>query len=178
MKEAIYLTHEHPLLKPISGREFITVTPPTYGQFIDSDANPQGEVFTDAEKEALVTLCTGLTEDELNQLSEPDWKTLFDYSHGFYFKAGHQLAGVSRKDNEQHVVLYFSDQKKVTFELPTLGVTKMANKLKDPIQKTAFILEQVTDLDEAELRDLPLPDHNELNLAVNVFLTEPAAYFQ
>ncbi len=121
---------------------------------------------------------TGLNQDELDSLSSPDWLALYEASYDFYRQTGYQLAKVEQDDIAKVVILYFSDEREISFEFPTLRLSKSANKISDDIQRACFIIANLTELEEDEIRNLPLPDYRSLVKAATNFLTKPAAYFQ
>ncbi|ELA7323260.1 hypothetical protein Q9X98_004904 [Vibrio parahaemolyticus] len=176
MSQADYQNRVFTLLKPIENQKTVTVKPLSRESSLDIE--PKGETFTQEEKEALVMASTGLSQDELDSLSSPDWLALYEASYDFYRQTGYQLANVERDDTAKDVILYFCDERKVSFELPTLKLSKMANKISDDIKRACFIVANLTDLEEDEIMSLPLPDYRSLVNAATNFLTKPAAYFQ
>lgn len=176
MSQAEYLQRKFTLLKPLERITHATVKPLSRASSMDIE--PKGDTFTQEEKEALVMASTGLNQEELDSLSNPDWLALYDASYDFYRQTGYQLANVEQDDTAKEVALYFSNERQVSFEFPTLKLSKMANKISDDIQRACFIVANLTDLEEDEIMAMPLPDYRSLVNAATNFLTKPAAYFQ
>ncbi|UTZ44805.1 hypothetical protein [Vibrio campbellii] len=176
MSQAEYLERPFTLLKPIESINQVTVKP--MSRESSMDVEPKGDTFTQEEKEALVMASTGLNQDELDSLSSPDWLALYEASYDFYRQTGYQLANVEQDDTAKEVTLYFTGERKVSFEFPTLKLSKMANKISDDIKRACFIVANLTELEEDEIMSLPLPDYRSLVNAASNFLTKPAAYFQ
>ena len=176
MTQTEYLERSFTLLKSIEKLSKVTVKPMSRESSMAIE--PKGDTFTQEEKEALVMASTGLCQDELDALSSPDWLTLYESSYDFYHQTSYQLAQLEQDETAKEVVLHFSGERKVTFELPTLKLSKMANKINDDIKRACFIIANLTDLEEDEIMALPLPDYRSLVSAVTHFLIRPAAYFQ
>jgi len=176
MSQAEYLERKFTLLKPLETIKEVTVKP--MNRESSKDVEPKGDTFTQEEKEALVMVSTGLNQDELDSLSSPDWLSIYDASYDFYRQTGYQLAKEEQNDTAKEVTLYFSDERTVSFDFPTLKLSKMANKISDDIQRACFIVANLTELEEEEVMALPLPDYRSLVNAATNFLTKPAAYFQ
>ncbi|WP_341661214.1 hypothetical protein [Vibrio sp.] len=176
MSQTHYLERTFTLLKPVEDHRQVTVKPMSRQSSMEIE--PKGDTFTQEEKEALVMASTGLNQEELDALSSPDWLTLYSASYDFYHQTGYQLAGEKQVDTAKDAILFFSGERKVSLELPTLKLSKMADKMSDDIKRACFILANLTDLEEAEIMNLPLPDYRSLVSAASHFLTKPAAYFQ
>ncbi|HDZ3733623.1 TPA: hypothetical protein RSW61_005310 [Vibrio harveyi] len=176
MSQAEYLERPFTLLKPIESINQVTVKP--MSRESSMDVEPKGDTFTQEEKEVLVMASTGLNQDELDSLSSPDWLALYEASYDFYRQTGYQLVNVEQDDTAKEVTLYFTGERKVNFEFPTLKLSKMANKISDDIKRACFIVANLTELEEDEIMSLPLPDYRSLVNAATNFLTKPAAYFQ
>ena len=171
-----HLEQTFTLLKPLETISTVTVKPLSRESSLEIE--PKGETFQQAEKEALVMASTGLNQEELDALSNPDWLTLYEASYHFYNQTGYQLVDSEQPETDTTVTLFFSGERQVEFELPTLKLTKMADKINDDIKRACFILANLTGLEEDEIMHLPLPDYRSLVVAATHFLTKPAVYFQ
>ncbi|MEZ8647302.1 hypothetical protein AB6D52_21790, partial [Vibrio cyclitrophicus] len=94
MSQAEYLQRKFTLLKPLERITHATVKPLSRASSMDIE--PKGDTFTQEEKEALVMASTGLNQEELDSLSNPDWLALYDASYDFYRQTGYQLANVEQ----------------------------------------------------------------------------------
>ena len=81
------------------------------------------------------------------------------------------MAGEKQADTAKDAIPFFSGERKVSLELPTLKLSKMADKMSDDIAVLALFA-NLTDLEEAEIMNLPLPDYRSLVSAASHFLTK------
>jgi hypothetical protein len=176
MSQAEYLQRKFTLLKPLEKIKEVTVKPLNVESI--AGVEPKGEQFTQEDKEALVMASTGLNQDELESLSNPDWLSIYNASYDFYYKTGYQLAEVEQDDAAKKVKLFFSGEREISFDLPTLKLSKMAGKISDDAKRVCFVIANLTELEEDEVMALPSPDYRSLVIAASNFLTKPAAYFQ
>ncbi|MBE3670915.1 hypothetical protein BOO25_18475 [Vibrio navarrensis] len=176
MQEKTYLEFKHTLLQPVG--ELIEVIVRPLSRENSREIEPKGATFTTAEKDALVMLSTGLTKDQLEQLTTMDSITLWEEAYKFYSKTSYELADEERDDTSREVTLHFSNDLVLTISYPTVRVSRLASKIENDIDRAAFIASQLTDLDNDAVLALPLPDYRTLVNAVSTFLTKPAAYFQ
>lgn len=176
MSQSEFLSRTFTLLQVVNGREVVTVKP--FSREAGLTIEPKGDRFTQEEKEKLVMLATGLTQAELDELCQPDWLSLYDAAYDYYHQTGYQLAGKEQDEAEKAVVLWFSQEKVVTFKLPTLKLSKAAEHLHDDVERAVFLIANLTDLEDEQVRALPLPDYRSLVQALTCFLTKPAAFFQ
>lgn len=185
MKKAqTFLSFEHKLLEPVTididGKmesvTTITVKPMNVAQNIK--LTPVGDNFTLDEQISLVAASTGLSNEALESLCLPDWNSIYEPSYDFYSKTSYELARKELESSKKTVTLLFTDNREVTLKLPTLRISKMAEDITDISKRTIFLLEQLSDLDEDEVLEMPMPDYRALSSVVSDFLLKKAAYFQ
>jgi len=77
--------------------------------------------------------------------------------------------------SKKTVRLHFANDQVVTLKPPKLKVSRLAeDTYPNIIEQRLFILSNITDLSETELRAMPLPDYRSLNEVVHHFLHTPA----
>ncbi|MFL7036500.1 phage tail assembly protein [Vibrio lentus] len=182
--EASYLSKEHQLLEPITIKvdgspktiNVVTIHAMTLSQNVE--LKPEGDSLSLDEQIMIVAASTGLSSDALESLCLPDWNSVYDPAYEFYAKTSYELASKKLDSSKKTVTLLFSDDREVVLKLPTLRVSKMAEEIKDIAKRTIFLLEQLSDLDEDEILQMPMPDYRALSSVVSDFLLKKAAYFQ
>ncbi|MBV7264365.1 hypothetical protein KCG43_20345 [Photobacterium sp. WH24] len=171
-----YLRFVHTLLQPIGSKTTVTVQP--YTVAAGKSFQPEGNVLTDKDKIQLVTLTTGLTAEEVSQMTTPDFNTVFWKSHAFYIKTGYELAGETRDLKDKFITLFFKNKERVSLQLPSIQQMLDASHYSDAHAHTIFMIEQITDLDASEIDAMLQPDFLSLNEAVNDFLSKTADFYQ
>ena len=137
----------------------------------------------------LALLATGLSVKELDQLKRPDYVSIAQYVHEMstrpasYFLA--QVAdGVEPSDDPDQVQLLQPlavagrTLTSLPLEMPVLRATKVMKKLKTAKERAEFITAHCTGLMIPDLALLTVPDWTQLQVRIDDFLNQPAAFFR
>ncbi|MGJ7514299.1 phage tail assembly protein [Pseudomonas baetica] len=142
----------------------------------------------------LALLATGLSIKELEQLKRPDYVSIAQYVHEMstrpasYFleqiterEADVNLAAHDDPDQVQLLQpLYIAGRSlsSLTLEMPVLRATKAMKKLKTAKERAEFITAHCTGLMIPDLALLSVPDWTQLQVRIDDFLNQPAAFFR
>lgn len=174
-----YLQEVFTLLKPINAKskaiETVTVKPITLEQNVELDL-PEGD-FELTDQVNLIMNSTGLTESEVYQLSKPDYNSIFTSAYAYLTLDAYALSGETR-DSKMELDLLFTRPRNVQFEYPDLNLSKQSNQFDDDVDRAVFIMANITDLEEDEIRAMPMPDYRSMLSMTTDFLTKPADYFR
>ncbi len=136
----------------------------------------------------LAKLATGLSEHELDQLKRPDYVSIAQYVHemstrpaSFFLNANDQPR---ESQTSEHVSLLLPldtagrSLTAVTLEMPALRATKVMKKLATNKERAEFITAHCTGLMIPDLALMTVPDWTQLQVRIDDFLNQPAAYFR
>lgn len=179
-----YLTHT--LWRPLEHHNTIELPVLTFGLYEQSHIQ-----FPDDDEqrvEHLIQTLTGLTDEQLNSLSLPDYNTLDNavreqvnhHSAYFFEQNGRDVATLI---SQEFVTLFdaLADVDKVHWQVPTLKINKLLKTLidspSDPYKRSKFLTQHCAGLDDAQISQLSLRDWNQLQQGISDFLQQDAAYF-
>ena len=179
----------HVLLSPIAGDdetqiEQLQLKPLYYAA--QKDALARAGDDEDDQFFELAKLATGLSVKELDQLKRPDYVSIAQYVHEMSTRpTSHfleQAAGASA-DPDQVQLLQPLDvagrsMTSLTLEMPVLRATKAMKKLKTAKERAEFITAHCTGLMIPDLALMTVPDWTQLQVRIDDFLNQPAAYFR
>jgi len=135
----------------------------------------------------LAVLATGLSVKELDQLKRPDYVSIAQYVHEMSTRpASHffEQSGETETDDPDQVrllqPLVVADRTltSLTLEMPVLRATKAMKKLKTAKERAEFITAHCTGLMLPDLALLTVPDWTQLQVRIDDFLNQPAAFFR
>lgn len=137
----------------------------------------------DAQFEQLAVQTTGLSQQDIENLSRPDFVSLSAWIYEYISKpADHFRGSVSPDLDDVELLLPIKSQgaelARVSLKLPAVKAVKVMQAHKTPQERTDFITSHCTGLTPAELLRLSLPDWVQLQVRLNDFLNKPAAFFQ
>jgi len=180
-KKSVERTRKFTLIKPLGQKgeiKEVTVKPLTAAQAHDLKF-PVASQATIEDEEALVILSTGLDEQTLQSITKMDFNTLFTAAYEYLTMTSYELAGDTIDVKSKTLTLYFQDdEQEIAFEYPTLQVSKVAMKKKDDVERAVFVISQITDLDEQDIKEMAFPDYLSAVEMTTAFLTLPADFFQ
>ncbi|AWY43134.1 phage tail assembly protein [Pseudomonas putida] len=137
----------------------------------------------------LALLATGLSVKELDQLKRPDYVSIARYVHEMStLPASHflkQAADGEQPSTDPDAVTLLQPLAvagrtltELTLEMPALRATKAMKKLKTPKERAEFITAHCTGLMIPDLALLTVPDWTQLQVRIDDFLNQPAAFFR
>ncbi|MGY2338487.1 phage tail assembly protein [Pseudomonas sp. SDO5532_S415] len=137
----------------------------------------------------LALLATGLSIKELDQLKRPDYVSIAQYVHEMStLPASHFLGQVGKGEQPsaapdevtllQPLAVAGRTLTSLTLEMPVLRATKAMKKLKTPKERAEFITAHCTGLMLPDLALLTVPDWTQLQVRIDDFLNQPAAFFR
>lgn len=140
----------------------------------------------------LALLATGLSVNELDQLKRPDYVSIAQYVHEMSTRpASYFLAQVCADESSsesaddldqvqllQPLAVAGRTLTSLTLEMPVLRATKVMKKLKTAKERAEFITAHCTGLMIPDLALLTVPDWNQLQVRIDDFLNQPAAFFR
>jgi len=186
-----WMPPQHELLSPITGDDG--------SQIATLQLKP---LFYAAQKEALeragddeddqffelALLATGLSIKELDQLKRPDYVSIAQYVHEMSTRPAsfflEQVEDAEKSDDPDHVQLLQPlaitgrTVTSLSLEMPALRATKVMKKLKTAKERAEFITAHCTGLMIPDLAHLSVPDWTQLQVRIDDFLNQPAAYFR
>ncbi|MCG9785385.1 hypothetical protein L1D52_24050 [Vibrio brasiliensis] len=136
-----------------------TVKPLTAAKAAELDL-PALENITLEQQEALVVASTGIDANVLQFITKMDFNTLFEAAYDYYSLTSYDLAGMTIDAKSRKLILMFKEgEPQIEFDFPTLLVSKNAAKVKGDVARAMFIISQITDLDEEDIKELAQPDY-------------------
>jgi hypothetical protein len=137
----------------------------------------------------LALLATGLSIKELDQLKRPDYVSIAKYVHEMStLPTSHFLEQVGEGEQPsaapdevtllQPLAVAGRTLTSLTLEMPVLRATKAMKKLKTPKERAEFITAYCTGLMLPDLALLTVPDWTQLQVRIDDFLNQPAAFFR
>ena len=137
---------------------------------------------------AVALLATGLSVKELDQLKRPDYVSIAQYVHEMstrpasYFLAQVEDAEQSADPDQvqllQPLAVTGRTVTSLSLEMPALRATKVMKKLKTAKERAEFITAHCTGLMIPDLALMSVPDWTQLQVRIDDFLNQPAAYFR
>ncbi|MFJ4197018.1 phage tail assembly protein [Pseudomonas sp. NPDC089534] len=186
-----WMPPQHDLLSPITGDDGaeiaqIQLKPLFYAA--QKEALERAGDDEDDQFYELALLATGLSVKELDQLKRPDYVSIAQYVHEMSTQpASHFLAQAEdarRSDDPDEVQLLLPlavtgrTVTSLSLEMPALRATKVMKKLKTAKERAEFITAHCTGLMIPDLAHLSVPDWTQLQVRIDDFLNQPAAYFR
>lgn len=137
----------------------------------------------------LALLATGLSLKELDQLKRPDYVSIAQYVHEMStLPASHFLEQADEGEPSstdpdevqllQPLAVAGRTLTTLTLEMPVLRATKAMKKLKTAKERAEFITAHCTGLMLPDLALLTVPDWTQLQVRIDDFLNQPAAFFR
>ncbi|WP_392885830.1 phage tail assembly protein [Pseudomonas migulae] len=137
----------------------------------------------------LALLATGLSIKELDQLKRPDYVSIAQYVHemstlpaSHFLEQSEEGEQPSTDPDEiqllQPLAVAGRTLTSLTLEMPVLRATKSMKKLKTPKERAEFITAHCTGLMLPDLALLTVPDWTQLQVRIDDFLNQPAAFFR
>ena len=177
----------HVLLSPITADdgtqiEQITLKPLFYAA--QKEALARAGDDEDDQFFELAQLATGLSVKELDQLRRPDYVSIAHYVHEMStLPASHFLQSVGEGEPDEVTLLQplaaaGRSLTSLTLEMPVLRATKAMKKLKTAKERAEFITAHCTGLMLPDLAYLTVPDWTQLQVRIDDFLNQPAAFFR
>ncbi|WP_077044331.1 phage tail assembly protein [Pseudomonas sp. KK4] len=181
---------KHELLSPITGDDGseikqIQLKPLYYAA--QKEALARAGDDEDDQFFELALLATGLSVKEIDQLKRPDYVSIAHYVHEMSTLATSHFLEQSSEDKSadpdevtllQPLTTAGRTLTALTLEMPVLRATKAMKKLKTPKERAEFITAHCTGLMLPDLDHLTVPDWTQLQVRIDDFLNQPAAYFR
>ncbi|NUU35633.1 phage tail assembly protein [Pseudomonas sp. C2B4] len=187
-----WMPPQHDLLSPITGDdgsqiEQIQLKPLYYAAQKEALARA-GDDEEDQFFE-LALLATGLSVKELDQLKRPDYVTIARYVHEmstlpashFLEQGGEGKQSIVDPDEVtllQPLAVAGRSLSSLILEMPVLRATRAMKKHKTPKERAEFITAHCTGLMIPDLALLTVPDWTQLQVRIDDFLNQPAAFFR
>ena len=186
-----WMPPKHDLLSPITGDdgaqiEQIQLKPLFYAaqkEALERAGDDEDDQFFE-----LALLATGLSVKELDQLKRPDYVSIAQYVHEMstrpasYFLEQVEDAEKPADPDEvqllQPLAVTGRTVTSLSLEMPALCATKVMKKLKTAKERAEFITAHCTGLMIPDLAQLSVPDWTQLQVRIDDFLNQPAAYFR
>ncbi|WP_130930355.1 phage tail assembly protein [Pseudomonas sp. Sample_24] len=181
----------HELLSPITGDdgshiEQIQLKPLYYAA--QKEALARAGDDEDDQFFELALLATGLSVKELDQLKRPDYLSIAQYVHemstrpaSFFlqpFAPDDQGIDLDQVQLLQPLAVAGRTLTELTLEMPVLRATKAMKKLKTAKERAEFITAHCAGLMLPDLAQLTVPDWTQLQVRIDDFLNQPAAFFR
>jgi len=186
-----WMPPKHDLLSPITGDdgsqiEQIQLKPLFYAaqkEALERAGDDEDDQFFE-----LALLATGLSVKELDQLKRPDYVSIAQYVHEMSTRPASyfldQVEDAQPSDDPDQVQLLKPlavtgrTVNSLSLEMPALRATKVMKKLKTAKERAEFITAHCTGLMIPDLAQLTVPDWTQLQVRIDDFLNQPAAYFR
>jgi len=186
-----WMPPQHDLLSPITGDdgsqiESIQLKPLFYAaqkEALERAGDDEDDQFFE-----LALLATGLSVKELDQLKRPDYVSIAQYVHEMSTRPAayflEQVEDAEKSDDPDQVQLLQPlavtgrTVTSLSLEMPALRATKVMKKLKTAKERAEFITAHCTGLMIPDLAQLTVPDWTQLQVRIDDFLNQPAAYFR
>jgi len=186
-----WMPPKHDLLSPITGDdgaqiEQIQLKPLFYAaqkEALERAGDDEDDQFFE-----LALLATGLSVKELDQLKRPDYVSIAQYVHemstrpaSYFLEQVEDAEKPADPDQVQLLQPLAVTGRTVTslsLEMPALRATKVMKKLKTAKERAEFITAHCTGLMIPDLAQLSVPDWTQLQVRIDDFLNQPAAYFR
>ncbi|QBX40152.1 phage tail assembly protein [Pseudomonas fluorescens] len=186
-----WMPPKHDLLSPITGDdgaqiEQIQLKPLLYAaqkEALERAGDDEDDQFFE-----LALLATGLSVKELDQLKRPDYVSIAQYVHEMSTRPAsyflEQVEDAEKSDDPDEVQLLQPlavtgrTVTSLSLEMPALRATKVMKKLKTAKERAEFITAHCTGLMIPDLAQLSVPDWTQLQVRIDDFLNQPAAYFR
>jgi hypothetical protein len=182
----------HDLLSPITGDngshiEQIPLKPLYYAA--QKEALARAGDDEDDQFFELALLATGLSVKELDQLKRPDYVSIAHYVHemstlptSHFLQQTHEFEASAVDPDEvtllQPLTAAGRTLMTLSLEMPVLRATKAMKKLKTAKERAEFITAHCTGLMLPDLAHLTVPDWTQLQVRIDDFLNQPAAFFR
>ena len=165
---------EHKLSFPIDGIKVVTVNPTERHQIIKNNNSKEKN-----KDNNLFCLMTGLTKEQRESLSYPDYITLTALVNEYNTLDSYALDGEVRDvmDFELKLKWPYKFGTTITVKPPTVAVSEMSDLYTDNDERTMFLMENLTGLNESDILSLKYPDYLSVLSLINDFLGKGAAYF-
>jgi hypothetical protein len=186
-----WMPPQHDLLSPITGDdgsqiETIQLKPLFYAaqkEALERAGDDEDDQFFE-----LALLATGLSVKELDQLKRPDYVSIAQYVHEMSTQTASYFLGQvddAEKNADpdqvqllQPLAVTGRTVTSLSLEMPVLRATKVMKKLKTAKERAEFITAHCTGLMIPDLAQLTVPDWTQLQVRIDDFLNQPAAYFR
>ena len=186
-----WMPPQHDLLSPITGDdgaqiEQIQLKPLFYAaqkEALERAGDDEDDQFFE-----LALLATGLSVKELDQLKRPDYVSIAQYVHEMSTRPAayflEQVEDAEQSDDPDQVQLLQPlavtgrTVTSLSLEMPALRATKVMKKLKTAKERAEFITAHCTGLMIPDLAQMSVPDWTQLQVRIDDFLNQPAAYFR
>ncbi|HEF4758433.1 TPA: phage tail assembly protein [Pseudomonas putida] len=137
----------------------------------------------------LALLASGLSIKELDQLKRPDYVSIAQYVHemstlptSHFLEQAEQGTQPSTDPDAvtllQPLAVAGRTLTELLLEMPVLRATKAMKKLKTSKERAEFITAHCTGLMLPDLAYLTVPDWTQLQVRIDDFLNQPAAFFR
>lgn len=186
-----WMPPQHDLLSPITGDDGsqinqIQLKPLFYAaqkEALERAGDDEDDQFFE-----LALLATGLSVKELDQLKRPDYVSIAQYVHKMSTQpSAHFLDQVEDAEKSadpdqvqllQPLAVSGRTVTSLSLEMPVLRATKVMKKLKTAKERAEFITAHCTGLMIPDLALMTVPDWTQLQVRIDDFLNQPAAYFR
>ncbi|MCF6459109.1 phage tail assembly protein, partial [Pseudoalteromonas sp. MMG024] len=171
------------LREPVADKKELEFRPFTFAEY--KEALAEAGSSEEKREDAFITLATGLTQAEIEQLKTPDKNTIdahvIDYTTRdaayFFLKDGVEL------DKDAPKLLHpIESYDRVTLKTPSVKASRMMNKVQNtannPYAQAEYITQACTELMPHEIESLSLPDWNQLQGRISDFLNLGSDSFQ
>jgi hypothetical protein len=161
--------------------ESVTINLPLFGAYKASKKVADGD--QDAEIDALITACTGLSQSVIEKLKTPDYNSIeyhvleFTTRDADYFFA---KAGVSIDKDKPQLLVPVGHHNDVDLYTPSVKASRVMDKVKitsNPYAQAEYITTACCDLMVEDIDKLSVPDWNQLQNRINSFLNEASSFF-
>ncbi len=190
-----WMPPQHDLLSPITGDDGsqinqIQLKPLFYAaqkEALERAGDDEDDQFFE-----LALLATGLSVKELDQLKRPDYVSIAQYVHemstqpaSFFLDQVEDAEKSADPDPDpdqiqllQALAVTGRTVDSLSLEMPALRATKVMKKLKTAKERAEFITAHCTGLMIPDLALMTVPDWTQLQVRIDDFLNQPAAYFR
>lgn len=171
------------LREPVADKEELEFRPFTFAEY--KAAIVEAGNSEEKREDAFITLATGLTQAEIEQLKTPDKNSLdahvINYTTRdaayFFLKDGAKI----NKDAPK-LLHPIKGHERVTLQTPSVKASRMMSKVQNtadnPYAQAEYITQACTELMPHEIESLSLPDWNQLQGRINDFLNLGSDSFQ
>lgn len=173
----------HPLFLSLASRVSVDVNVISFGEYerAEIEHSDKQEAFTDE----LISIATGLTKNEIESLSVPDFNTIENHVLDLVNKSSDyfcDLDGIKFNHEKPKLLDPLHHIAEIEYKVPSVKVSRIAdtiqNTVKEPFKYTRFLTKACTGLDDEEISSLSVRDWNMLQARISSFLQEQAGFFQ
>ncbi|WP_273046915.1 phage tail assembly protein [Pseudoalteromonas sp.] len=173
----------HTLMNPLADVNAVDVHVVLFKAYEDAEVDHSGkdEAFTDA----MIKAATSLTQEQINELSMPDFNSLeqltmelINHSSEYFYDLE------NKKFNAESPMLLdpIPSFEKITYRVPSVKVSRLADTIQntqsEPFKTARYLTTACTDLSDMDIDQLSVRDWNMLQKRITDFLQEQAGYFQ